>query len=379
MLFIASSFFLIYVWLIFPLLIYFVAHAVPRRKDVATFGELNISVTVVVAAHNEAANLARRVENICNSNYPAHLLEVSIVSDGSTDGTPDVVHDIVKKYPSVHFNEIMPQCGRANAHNIAVANCQSEVLVFTDADTYFDADTIPNLLRPFANPRVGFTSGELRYFNEKAGGVTESFSIYWKFEMILRSLESAVGVFVFGSGACCAVRTKLYRSIPPTGDVDFTTPLDVVLQGYRCQHLPDALAWDSLPASPKSELRARVRMTSKNLYGTFDRWGGVNVFFHPFYSWVIFSHKIGRWLTPFALLGCLVGTVLLMPSLFSFILLFAQIGFYLYAYLGYLGFSLPFASTVYSFCLANIGFFLGVINVFLRRVPHLYKPVSQIR
>jgi cellulose synthase/poly-beta-1,6-N-acetylglucosamine synthase-like glycosyltransferase len=231
---------------------------------------------------------------------------------------------------------------------------------------------------PFSDKNIGFVSGELRYLNQKKTKITQSASIYWKYEKFLRKLESELRLFVFGTGACCAVRRKLYKPIPLTGDIDFTTPLDVVLQGYICISQNVAIAWDEMPDTQKKEFKSRVRMTSKNLYGTIARWGVLGVFKYPAYSFVIFSHKIGRWLTPFAMIGVFVGSLLVPNNLFIFLLLVAQFLFYSLAVFGYYRFPFPLSGLIYSFCLTNIGFFIGVMKAITGQVPQAYKPINKV-
>ena len=119
-------------------------------------------------------------------------------------------------------------------------------------------------------------------------------------------------------------------------------------------------------------------MTAKNFHGTVSRWGISGVLRHPLYSWVILSHKIGRWLTPDALLGVLFATIIMLDeSRFVWLLLVAQGVFYALALAGAFSLKLPLAGAIYSFCLANIGFFIGVLRAVIGQVPRYYKPISQ--
>lgn len=367
---------LFYVWILFPLLLLGIALLVQSKFNGNTPSNDNPRVSVVIAVHNEERNIVSRVSNIYECDYPPYLVEVVVASDGSTDATKDVCAKLTTTYPDVRLVDIQPQQGRANAHNSAVLECAGDILIFTDADTSFEPATISGMVASFGDSTVGFVSGNLRYGNAGATDITESAGLYWKFERMLRALESHVGLFVFGTGACCAVRKSLFRPIPATGDVDFTTPLDVVLQGYSCVHEADVIAWDTMPETPEREFRARVRMTAKNLHGTITRWGVRGVIRHPLYTWVLLSHKIGRWLTPFGMLGVLLSTFLLLPDVWAALFLVMQATFYALAFAGSRGIRLPLAGAVYSFCLANLGFLVGVMKAATGNVPRAYKPIN---
>lgn len=368
--------FIMLVWGAYPLFVGIMSKLVGNKNKPEN--ELFQKLSVVIAAHNEARNLPTRIENIYRGSYPAELIEVIIASDGSTDETKDLVNELRQHYPRIKLVEINPQGGRSNAHNQAVSHCQGEILVFTDAETQFAVDFLEKITAPFISEEVGFTSGVLKYRNQNSCAITESAGFYWRFEYFLRTCESALGLYAFGSGACCAVRKNLYRNIPAAGDVDFTTPLDVVLQNRKCIHVSDAIAYDEMPESPQREFRARVRMTSKNLYGTIERWGWKAFFRHPLYSLVIGFHKVGRWLTPFGMIALLFSNLFLLGGeVFYAVMLGAQVSFYLLALAGYRGIDLPLSKQAYSFCLANAGFLIGVLKALTRRVPKLYQPISQ--
>lgn len=364
------------VWLAYPLLLAVFARVAGKSAIQDVFAARRI--TVVIAAHNEAQNLKARIEDIYRGSYPAELVDVVVSSDGSTDETMAVMEELGRQYRNIKLLDIQPQGGRSNAHNQAVNHCQGEILVFTDAQTQFAPDFLKKITAPFASDKVGFVSGVLKYRNQNSSAVTESAGFYWRFEYFLRARESELGIYAFGSGACCAVRKELYRDIPAVGDVDFTTPLDVVLQGKVCVHVAEAIAYDEMPESPQREFRARVRMTSKNLYGTVERWGWRALFLHPMYSLVILLHKIGRWLTPFSMIILLASTPFLLDEgLFYSMMLAGQVLFYFLAWAGYREINLPFAGQIYSFCLANVGFLIGVSNALMGKVPRSYKPISQ--
>ena len=365
------------IWFLYPFTNWLLLKSTLKNKVRIEAYSNKPDISIIIAAHNEACNLANRCENLLSQDYSGKL-EIIIASDGSTDNTQEVVNTLKQKYNNIKLIDIQPQGGRSNAHNMACKEASYDLLVFTDAETVFEPDCIANLVSSFEKPEVGFVSGTLKYLNQNNNNVSESVGLYWKFEMFLRNAESRLGLYATGTGACCAVRKSLYKPIPATGDVDFITPLDVILSGKKCMHSSKAIAWDELPGSPKKEFSARIRMTSKNIAGTLKRWGVSGIYKHPVYSLSIFFHKIGRWLTPIFLILLFISNVFLVTQGWVYaLLLLGQVLLYLLGLLGFLGFHILYSSQIYSFLLANIGFLLGIINALTGKVPHLYKPVGQ--
>lgn len=369
---------LISIWLIYPLLLKLASIFKKPLFQIGGRGNIQPDVSVIIAAHNEASNLRKRCENIFSQNYSG-AIEVIIASDGSTDTTGEVIQQLADEFKHIIYLDIHPQGGRSNAHNLAVKKAKHDVLVFTDAETVFEPDFLLNLVAPFNDESIGLASGKLKYFNAKINAISESVSLYWRLEMFIRHAESKLGIYAMGTGACCAIRRPLYKTIPATGDVDFITPLDIVLQGKKCIHIDNAIAWDELPDSPKKEFSARVRMTSKNITGTLKRWGWRALVKYPLYSLTIFLHKIGRWLTPFFLIGLLISnTFLISPDNYLFITFFIlQVAFYTLGLLGLFKVNILYSQQIYSFLLANAGFFSGVLKALFGRVPQLYTPIAQ--
>jgi hypothetical protein len=167
----------------------------------------------------------------------------------------------------------------------------------------------------------------------------------------------------------------LYKNIPPIGDVDFTSPLDVRLQSYRCVQVEEAIAVDTMPTNAGAEVRARTRMTAKNLLGTVTRWGLGGVVKHPVLTGVLLLHKIGRWLTPIWLLLVLLGSLLLLPSTIGIALISIEAAAAILVLLGALSAPVPGASAAWSFFLANFAFAKGFLLILTGQVPTGYMPI----
>lgn len=365
---------ILYTWLIYPLIIFLF----PKQINADYIAE-NHYISVIIAAHNEAKNLEKRIQNILSCKIPVNTrIEIIIASDGSTDNSLEILGAL--NIENVVFFENLNTRGRAGAHNESVKKAKGDILLFTDADTLFDVDFICKIVDSFKVPKVGLVSGALVFQNQNSTEITQSVGLYWRFEQWLRIRESDAGLFVFASGACVALRKSLYISIPPTGDVDFTSPLDIIIQGYLCLHLKDAIAYDSMPNTTQGEYKARVRMVTKNLHGTITRWGVKNIIKYPKYTWVILSHKVLRWFTPVLFIILFLSTSfcsILDNNSFIKIINILQLLFLFFAIIGWL-FSrtkkeVRFFGQVYSFVFVNIAFLEGLINVVLGKIPATYK------
>ncbi len=333
---------------------------------------LNPRVSVLLAVYNEEQVIEKRIRNLLDTDYKKELTEIIVASDGSDDRTVE----LALKYENVKVLEFGRQ-GRAFTHNSAMRYINSPIIIFTDGDTEFDRSFIGNIVNHFSSGKTGCVVGNLIY-RTKGSSISESEGIYWEFEKRLRHFESDLGILATATGACMAVRRELWKDLTPIDDSDFTTPLDVIMQGYGVVYAPDAVAYDEPPSSVKGELSARIRQTSKNLSGTLNRWRWKGWVIHPFVSLGILSHKLLRWFTPFFMLAVFVSSLFLLHKGFIYRAAFiTQAAFYLLALTGFLGElarkRVPLGSPAFSFCVANIGMGLGVIKGLAGKAPAAYK------
>ena len=366
---------LLYTYVGFGLFLALLTKIIRRKEIYNKQTEYMPDISVIVSAYNEEKAIAKRIENLLNLHYPKEKLEIIVASDGSSDSTVD----IAKKYEKcgIKILDFKQNRGRAAIQNDGVKTARGEIIVFTDAETEFEKDSLKKMVRPFSDALIGCVVANLIYKTERTS-VSESEGLYWRFEKKLREFESNLGILATATGAYMAVRRKLWRELTPIDDSDFTTPLDVIKQGYEVVYVPDAIAYDVPAHTIKGELRTRIRQTSKNLVGTLRRWGWKGWIKHPIISWGLLSHKILRWFTPFFMVGSFLSNLYLLNNGIVYQITFAgQIIFYTLAILGLAGELLKrrivVASTIFSFCVANIGMGIGVIKGLLGRAPAAFK------
>lgn len=283
------------------------------------------SVSIAMVVRNEAGVLEGKLRNLMALDYSAELVEIVVVSDGSTDGTNDI---LLRSAQGSRVRVVMtPESrGKAAGLNDAIAAAQGEIVVFTDARQKIEAGAIRLLVSQFADPEVGCASGELMLGNPDSGEVVRGMGLYWRIEKTIREMESASGSVVGATGAIYAVRRQLLVPVP-AGTIldDVYIPMHVVRQGYRVTFVPNAHAWDVADQGSEREFSRKVRTLSGNYQLVqLAPWllGPTNPLRFEFVS-----HKLLRLFAPFALAGALMATVVLPQPLYRAALAL-QVSFY---------------------------------------------------
>ncbi|MGI6415816.1 MAG: glycosyltransferase [Thermoguttaceae bacterium] len=293
-----------YTYGVYPLLVAILASL---RRSIAR-GPHGASVSIVVAAYNEEASIARRLEELLGLLLRSKRRgELILVSDGSTDATVHAAGRIESDL--LRIIELRENQGKAAAISAACAAAQGDVIVLADARQHWAPDALERLLENFADPAIGGVSGELVL--ESSPGLLAGVGAYWRFEKWLRRCEGRLHSTVGATGAICAVRRKLFLPIPK-GTIldDVYWPLRVVMQGYRVVHDERARAYDRLPEKTRDEFRRKVRTLSGNLQLLQRLPGSILPWKNPI--WVQFvSHKLLRLAVPWALLLILALSLLL--------------------------------------------------------------------
>src|SRR5438477_487667 len=252
-------------------------------------------VSLVIAAHDEEAVIERRLENALALDYPSDRLEVIVASDGSTDRTVERASAVAQRDPRVKVLDL-PRQGKVRVQDAAVAIATGEILAFSDANAYWDADALEILVRQFTDTRVGYVCGELRYVS--AGGANEE-GAYWRYETAVRALESRFGSITAGNGAIYAVRRDAYLQLDPRTSHDLSLPFNLVKRGRRAVYEPLARALERPLPTIEGEFRRKRRMMSHAWPtgiggGMLDPRG-----YGPAYALEVFSHRALRYSTPF--------------------------------------------------------------------------------
>jgi cellulose synthase/poly-beta-1,6-N-acetylglucosamine synthase-like glycosyltransferase len=246
---------LAYVYAGYPLLVTLAAR---RRPPVRVEGEVLPRVTVVIAAHDEAARIRERLENVLAQDYPADRLNVLIGSDGSRDGTVEAARAL--RSARVSIVAFAFRRGKAACLNDLIARASGDIVVLADARQQFAPDAVRRLVVPFADPTVGAVGGELLLRPAPGSPVGEGVGAYWRYEKHIRRMESRLDSTVGATGAIYAIRRRLYTPVPhDTVLDDVLIPMQVARQGYRVLFEGAARAFDGTPARGRDELARKAR------------------------------------------------------------------------------------------------------------------------
>lgn len=274
------------------------------RKDSGT-----PRVSILIAAYNEAAVIEATIRNKLQLDYPKDLREIIVVSDGSTDGTDELVTKF--KEQNVRLIRQEPRAGKTSALNLAVREASGDVLVFSDANSLYAPDALSHLVSNFADPLVGYVTGKMVYVNEDGTLVGDGCSAYMRYENALRAAESGIGSIVGVDGGIDAVKKTLYRPMRPDQLPDFVLPLTVVEQGYRVVYEPRALLEESALQKGADEYRMRVRVALRALWALKDMAHLLSPWSYGRFAWQLWSHKVLRYLCFIFLIAAYVSNAAL--------------------------------------------------------------------
>lgn len=345
-----------YAYVLYPLLTLLLARWFGRAPRCAP---CTPSVTVVIAAYNEARRIAARVRDVLAQDYPRDKLRVIIVDDGSEDGTARAaeVGD-----PRVRVIALPRNGGKAAALATAIAASATEIIAFADARQRFAPNALRKLMAPFADATVGAVSGELMI--ESAEGTATDIGLYWRMEKALREHEARLGWMHGVTGAIHALRREL-ATAPPSGTIldDMYLPLNVAFAHKRVAVARDAIALDNASADSWEEFRRKLRTLAGNwqLIARMPRL--IVPLANPvFFAW--FSHKFLRLIVPWALLAMVIACACAWRQPFYRAALIVQLAGYAGATFALLrprlGARVPLLPTIGSFVMLNAAALLSL-------------------
>jgi cellulose synthase/poly-beta-1,6-N-acetylglucosamine synthase-like glycosyltransferase len=266
-------------------------------------GELP-AVSVIVAAYAEEDVIAERVANLRALDYPRERLELIVACDGSPDGTASRAReagaDVVLE---------LPRGGKIRAQDAAVERAGGEIVAFSDANVSWRPDALKRLVAPFANARVGYVCGEVQLVDARGSNQE---GLYWRYELALRALESRVRSVTGGNGAIYATRREAYLVVDPIMGHDLSFPFNMVKRGWLALAAPEAQASEKMVPTIEGEFARKRRMMSHTWPIVF-RGGMLSPRgYDPTYAFMIVSHRILRYLTPFLHVLALVANLVLL-------------------------------------------------------------------
>ena len=360
-----------YTYLVYPLFLVAASKVVGRGRPHHL--EALPSVSVVVAVYNEKDVIDEKIKNLLALDYPHDRIEFLIGSDGSNDGTNEMV--LNARTANVRLIPFERRRGKASVLNEIIPAASNEIVVLSDANTFYDTDTVQKLVRQFGDPNVGAVCGELVLKSDTgtAGGFGEG--RYWEIENAMKRMESDIRTTIGATGAVYAIRKSLFKPLPVDKPVmdDFLIPLNIIREGYSVKYDPEAMAHERPSNSVQGEFRRRVRISAANFHGLRD----FRALLNPRYGFAalaLWSRKVLRWCVPLLLLVMAAASILSMKeSPVIQIAVVCEVLFLLAAAVGFVIdrsrrrtgiFGLP-----YYFIAMNAALIIGFVKFLFRKQP----------
>ena len=331
-------------------------------------GVVKPRVTVIITAYNEERDIQAKLENTLALDYYPNLLEIIVASDCSVDRTDEIVTRFANHGVKLLRQE--PRRGKTAAQNAAVEQANGDIILFSDATTFYPPGVLREIIPNFADATVGCVGGRLVYKDPRETVVGSGARTYWEYETFLKTLESKVSSLIGVSGCLYAVRRSAYVPLNNEACSDFIIATKMVEQGLRAVYEPAAICWEETNQKAREELRMRVRVITQTYSDLWRERSMLNPLKSGFYGFQLISHKVMRYAVPVLMVIIFVSSALLaLYSLFFAIVFGAQLFAYLLALsgwvLGSVGKRSIFLALPHYFVLANFAAVLAFYQ-FLR-------------
>lgn len=298
-----------------------------KKKHVPT-GEIAEypKITVLCPAFNEEKVIEDKLKSFISIDYPQDKIDMIVISDDSTDAT----NEIVKRYTGQNISLVIqkPRAGKQSAHNFVLPLLNCEYVLSTDANSIFDPGSVKLLVsRMFSQPKVGMVSGELRLVRNSDRSSGEG--LYWRYESLLKEMDSRFKSLIGANGSIFLIKKELFGKVDPQSVDDFERTLEVLKQGYLALYEPRAMVFEEETEKASQEISRKIRIISQEWFAMRRNALLLNPFRFPAISFLLFSHKLLRWLIFVFVLTALLSSGLLAGNWFYRYLCLIQIAAYL--------------------------------------------------
>jgi biofilm PGA synthesis N-glycosyltransferase PgaC len=295
------------------------------------------AITLVIPCFNEADILADKIANSKQLDYPADKLTIVFITDGSTDGS----QNYLQAWPQIQVLHENRRGGKTAAENRAMKYVHTPFVIFSDANTMLNSAAVKNIVRHFEDDIVGCVSGEKRIINNAADSASAAGEgIYWKYESLLKRLDSELNSTCGAAGELVAFRTSLYRDLPEDTLLDdFMQSMQMAASGYKIVYESEAYAVETASENVAEELKRKVRICAGGWQSIHRLYGQLTIRKTPLLYFQYISHRVLRWtITPFLLIAFFVLNISMIKTgsqVYS-IMMLMQVLFYSAAIVGFI-------------------------------------------
>jgi cellulose synthase/poly-beta-1,6-N-acetylglucosamine synthase-like glycosyltransferase len=371
-----SMFLILYVYIGYPVCLWCLNKAT-KNRNVNLDENFLPSVTLMISCYNEIDVVEEKIRNSLALDYPKDQLSIIVISDGSDDGTDEVALSFQAQRVSLVRQE--GRLGKTSAINLAMQECTSDIVVFSDANAMYKTDAIKKLTRNFNDVSVGYVVGAALYTNGQENSAAASENLYWMYEIALKTMESNVHSVVGGDGAIYAIRRDLFKKMDAKDINDFVNPLQIIEQGYRGVFDKEAICTEETAGDFSKEYKRKQRIVNRSFRGLLKVKSVLNPFKFGFFSFQVISHKLLRWLQPIFILLFATGSILLALKEYSVFSNVSQVGilFLWLAQIGYLKSRQQYISKIffipYYFVMVNYYSLLGVVSALMGNIQVIWS------
>lgn len=364
-LFLICVFIPIYSYVIFPW--YMQLKASQKLLVKNNYEEVNTwpAITVVFSVFNEEKVIKRKLESLLNTNYPKDKLSILIGSDNSTDGTHTIIESFIQTHSNIILINYNERQGKLKIINDLVPKCHTDYLIMTDANVFFEPNTLKALVYNLRKKEAQLVCGNILKFSPKNEGISNQEIFYMNFENQLKHNESINYNFCVGvEGGCYGIKKDSFVTVPDGFLMDdFFITLDVISKKGKVLFEPEALCYEDVNDEPLIEFKRKIRIS----LGNFRNLNYYKYLLAPKYNpfaFAFFSHKICRWITPFAILKSFVFSLILSFYFKVFILITIMYGSLIILPIATIYFEkhkikIPFVNSIGHFLLMNLALFIG--------------------
>lgn len=319
---------ILYTYLGYPVVAYLLSIIIKRQHAIA---DIEPSVSLIISAYNEEKVIKEKLNNTLELDYPKDKLEIIVASDGSSDNTDQIVREFSSAAVNLHS---YPRTGKTGIQNESVRRANGDIILFSDANAIYNKDVIRKIVQHFKDPSIGCVCGQLIYNDPKKKTKSIGEMIYWKYEKLLKIIESRLSSLIGANGSIYAVRKSDYVYIDNNLISDFVEPLALVGKGKRVIFEPQAISVETISSNYNIEFERKIRIFIRSMHGLLYMRSLLNPVRYGLFSFQFISHKLLRYIVPIFLTIDVLALVLLSSITFYYVLYLLFIVFLILSIVG---------------------------------------------